>query len=205
MHADGGVNSGWGCEISNRAYGLNDPSLEGFPGDIFKVLVAPVKVGAKVVKTAVKTAVRVAPGAVTGFIAGGPAGAVIGGASRLLPTSGAPAGPGAYTATPVVNVGSGAFPRSPYSTNPYGVESSAYQTDPYQTQYVAQDRGLGDRAAAVWNLAKDELFAAGGRFVADTPAGRQAIREKVKGDIGQYMLPIAIGGGALLLVMAMRR
>lgn len=197
MHADGGVNSGWGCEISNRAYGLNDPSLEGFPGDIFKVLIAPVKAGAKVVTTAVKTAVKVAPGAVTGFIAGGPAGAIIGGASRLIPSGATP--------TPVLNTGSGVYERSPYSANPYGVESSPYQTDPYQTQYAAQDRGLGDRAQAVFNLLKDELLATGGRLVAETPAGQRGIREKVTGDIGRYMLPIAIGGGVLVLVLAMRR
>lgn len=200
MHADGGVNSGWGCEVSNRAYGLNDPSLEGFP---FNVLAAPFKAGASVIKTAVTTAVKVAPGAVTGFIAGGPVGAAIGGASRLI--SAGVNSTGAYTPTPVINTGSSIFPRSPYSVNPYGVESQAYQTGQYQTPYQAPDRSWSDQAKAVFNSLKDELLASAGRKIADTPAGRAAIQAKVKGDIGQYMLPIAIGGGALLLVMAMRR
>ena len=64
---------------------------------------------------------------------------------------------------------------------------------------------MADRAKAIFDMLKNEMLATGGRLVAETPAGRQAIREKVRGDIGQYMLPIAIGGGALLLVMAMRR
>jgi hypothetical protein len=57
----------------------------------------------------------------------------------------------------------------------------------------------------VLNMLKNELLATGGRLVAETPQGAAAIRERVSGDIGRYMLPIAIGGGALLLIMMMRR
>jgi hypothetical protein len=57
----------------------------------------------------------------------------------------------------------------------------------------------------MFNLLKDELLAAGARRVAETPQGQAAIREKVSGDIGRYLLPISIGAGALILVLAMTR
>jgi hypothetical protein len=52
---------------------------------------------------------------------------------------------------------------------------------------------------------RDELLRVGGTYIAGTPQGQTAIRDRVTGDIGRYMLPLAIGGGALLLILAMRR
>jgi hypothetical protein len=202
MYTDGGVLSGWGCETSNRAYGLNDPSLEGFPGSIFKVIAAPFKVTAKVVKTAVKTAVRVAPGAVAGFVTAGPAGAIAGGVTALVPRKGSST---QYTATPVQSVGT--YPRSDSAFNPYGVTAQPYPQSAmqYQQPYQAPTRSVGDQITSMVNLLKDELLAAGARRVAETPQGQAAIREKVSGDIGRYLLPISIGAGALVLVLAMTR
>ena len=202
MYADGGVLSGWGCEVSNRAYGLNDPSLEGFPGSIFKVIAAPFKVGAQVVKTAVTTAVRVAPGAVTGFIAAGPAGAIAGGVTALVPREGSGT---QYTATPVQSAGT--YPRSDSAFNPYGVTAQPYPQSAmqYQQLYQPPTRSVGDQVSAMFNLLKDELLAAGARRVVETPAGQAAVREKVSGDIGRYLLPLSIGAGALVLVLAMTR
>lgn len=200
MHADGGVNSGWGCEVSNRAYGLNDPSLEGFP---FNILAAPFKAGASVIKTAAKTAVRVAPGAVTGFITGGPAGAVIGGGMSLLPPG--EGDTGAWTPTPTINTGSGSFTRSNYAQNPYGVGAQAYQTQQYQRPYTAPRQTAADQAKAVFNLLKDELLATGGRAIAGTEAGQRGMRERITGDIGRYLLPISLGVGALLITVVLMR
>lgn len=198
MYADGGVLSGWACEVSDRAYGLNDPSLAGFPGSIFKVIAAPFKVGAKVVKTAVTTAVRVAPRAVAGFVAAGPAGAIAGGASALVSRGGTQ-----YTATPVQSVGT--YPRSNPVYNPYAIAAQPFQTQQYQQPYQAPGRSVGDQVSAMFNLLKDELLAAGARRVAETPQGQQAIRDKVSGDIGRYLIPISIGVGGLVLVFAMMR
>jgi hypothetical protein len=58
---------------------------------------------------------------------------------------------------------------------------------------------------SIINQIRDELLRAGGSYIAGTPAGQTAIRQRVTGDIGRYMLPLAIGGGALLLMLAMRR
>lgn len=201
MYADGGVLSGWGCEASDRAYGLNDPSLEGF--NPFKVIAAPFKAAASVVKTAVRTGVRVAPGVVTGFIAGGPAGAIVGGALRLVPGRGSSGTQ--YTATPVSSVGT--YARSNPAYNPYGVTAQPYPQTAlqYQQTYQAPSRSAGEQISAVFTLLKDELLAAGARKVAETPAGRAAIRDKVTGDVSRYLLPISIGAGALVLVFAMTR
>ncbi len=196
MYADGGVLSGWGCEVSNRAYGLNDPSLAGF--NPFKIIAAPFKAGAKVVKTAVRTAVRVAPGVATGFMVGGPAGAIAGGAARLVGRNGAQ-----YTATPVQSVGT--YPRSNPAYNPYAITAQPFQTAQYQQPYQAPGRSVADQVGAMFNLLKDELLAAGAKKIAETPAGQQAIREKVSGDIGRYLIPISIGVGGLVLVLAMTR
>lgn len=198
MYADGGVLSGWGCETSDRAYGLNDPSLAGFPGSIFKVIAAPFKVGAKVVKTAVTTAVRVAPRAVAGFVAAGPAGAIAGGVSALVSRGGTQ-----YTQTPVQSVGT--YPRSNPVYNPYGVAVQPYQAAQYQQPYQPPSRSVGDQVASMFNLLKDELLAAGARKIVETPQGQVAIREKVTGDIGRYLLPVSIGAGALVLTLALMR
>lgn len=200
MYADGGVLSGWSCETADRAYGLNDPSLEGLFGSIFKVVKAPFRAGATVVKTAVKTAVRVAPGVVTGFLAAGPAGAIVGGASRLIP------GGTTYTATPIQSVGT--YPRSDPVLNPYGVEVQPYWTggtSQYQQPYQPPARSAKDQVLSMFALLKDELLAAGARKIAETEPGRAAIREKVSGDIGRYLLPVSLGVGALVLVLAMIR
>jgi len=205
MYADAGVLSGWGCETSDRAYGLNDPSLEGFPGSIFKVVAAPFKVGATVVKTAVRTAVRVAPRTVAGFLAAGPAGAIAGGASALVSPGGT-----TYTATPIQSRGT--YPRSDPAFNPYGVTAQPYtqsafngRSSQYQQPYQPPGRSVGDQVASMFNLLKDELLAAGARRIVETPQGREAVREKVSGDIGRYLLPVSIGAGALVLVLAMTR
>jgi hypothetical protein len=201
MYADGGVLSGWSCETSDRAYGLNDPSLEGIFGSIFKVVKAPFKAGATVVKTAVKTAVRVAPRTVAGFLAAGPAGAIAGGASALVSRGGQPTAQ--YTATPILS--QGYYPRSDPAYNPYGVTAQPYPVAQYQQPYQPPSRSVGDQVASMFNLLKDELLAAGARKIADTSAGRAAIQEKITGDIGRYILPISIGAGALVLVLAMTR
>jgi hypothetical protein len=198
MYTDGGVLSGWGCETSNRAYGLNDPSLEGF--NPFKIIAAPFKAGFKVTKFAVKTAVKVAPRAAIGFVTAGPAGAIAGGVTALVPRKGSST---QYTATPIQSVGT--YPRSDPAYNPYGVAAQPYQAAQYQEPYQAPTRSVGDQVASMFNLLKDELLAAGARRVAETPQGQAAIREKVSGDIGRYLLPISIGAGALILVLAMTR
>ena len=202
MYTDGGVLSGWSCETDARAYGLNDPSLDGF--NPFKVITAPFRAGFKVAKTAVRTAVRVAPGAVTGFMVGGPAGAFAGGAARLFGRRGRTATQ--YTATPVSSVGT--YPRSNLASNPYGVSAQPYWTgggSQYQQPYQAPPRSAGDQVTAMFNLLKDELLAAGARKVVETPAGAAAVREKVTGDIGRYLLPISIGAGVLVLTLALTR
>lgn len=202
MHADGGVNSGWGCETTDRAYGLNDPSLEGIFGKIFKVVSFPARTTFKVAKVAARTAVRVAPGAITGFIAGGPVGAIAGAGLRLLPRG---AKNTSYTTTPIQTVGTQLYQRSNPALNPYGVEAQPYQGSQYQQPYQQPRRSVGDQMASMFNLLKDELLAAGARKVVETPAGREAVREKVSGDIGRYLLPISIGAGALMLTLVMVR
>jgi hypothetical protein len=196
MYADGGVLSGWSCETSNRAYGLNDPSLAGF--NPFKIIAAPFKAGFKATKFAVKTAVRVAPGAIAGFVTAGPAGAIAGGAARLVSGGGTQ-----YTATPIQSVGT--YPRSNPAYNPYGVAVQPYQAAQYQQPYQPPSRSVSDQMASMFNLLKDELLAAGARKIVETPQGQVAIREKVTGDIGRYLLPISIGAGALVLTLALMR
>jgi len=205
MYADGGVLSGWGCETADRAYGLNDPSLEGFFGSIFKVVKAPFKVAGKTVKFAVKTAVKVAPRTVAGFLAAGPAGAIAGGVSSLVSRGGTSTTQ--YTATPVQSYGT--YPRSDPVYNPYAPAvqpyQQPYQASQYQQPYQPPARSAKDQMLSMFNLLKDELLAAGARRVVATPAGAAAVREKVTGDIGRYILPISIGAGALVLVLAMTR
>ena len=202
MYADAGVLSGWGCETDSRAYGLNDPSLEGFPGSIFKVVTAPFRVGFKAAKIAAKTAVKVAPRTVAGFLAAGPAGAIAGGVSSLVSQGGT-----TYTATPIQSYGT--YPRSDPVYNPYAPAvhpyQQPYQASQYQQPYQPPTRSVGDQVASMFNLLKDELLAAGARKIAATEPGRAAIREKVSGDIGRYLLPVSIGAGALVLVLAMTR
>ena len=206
MYADAGVLSGWGCEVSDRAYGLNDPSLEGFPGSIFKIISAPARLSFKVTKFAVKKAVKIAPGAAMGFLTAGPAGAIAGGGMSLVSSFKKKGQPFTqYTRTPLQSVGT--YPRSDPTNNPYGVQAEPYPQSAlqYQQPYRPPTRSVGDQVASMFTLLKDELLAAGARKVVATPQGQVAIREKVTGDIGRYLLPISIGAGALILVLAMTR
>lgn len=199
MYTDGGVLSGWSCETDGRAYGLNDPSLDGF--NPFKVITAPFRATFKVAKVAVKTAIKIGPRTVAGFVAGGPVGAFVGGASTFFG-----GGDGGYTATPVQTVGS--YPRSNPANNPYGLAAQPYWaggTGQYQKPYQPPRRSPGDQLVSMFNLLKDELLATGARKIAETPAGRAAIQEKVTGDIGRYLLPISIGAGVLVLTLALTR
>jgi len=149
--------------------------------------------------------VRVAPRTVAGFLAAGPAGAIAGGASALVSRGGQPSTQ--YTATPIQSYGY--YPRSDPTYNPYAPAvqpyQQPYQASQYQQPYQPPRRSVKDQMASMFNLLKDELLAAGARKVIATPAGQAAVREKVTGDIGRYLLPISIGAGALVLVLAMTR
>lgn len=160
MHADGGVNSGWGCEVSDRAYGLSDPSLDGI-----------VDVLRGIAETAGPTV------------------------ASLLTDGGAPRVPKPTKTKP----GAELIPAHK-SPNPYAPQAGQYWVPPVSLQATPISN-----FADVFARLRDELLATGGRIVAGTPAGRAAIQEKVTGDIGRYFLPIAIGAGALVLVLAMTR
>lgn len=184
----GGFGSAYGY-ASPGAYGLGvyDPSLEGF--NPFKVITAPFRAGAKVVRTAARQVIKHGPRTVGGFLVGGPAGAA------------------AALAAPLIRGG------SPSQTT--SARSGIYPTSIHQpttTSYLATQPGAGFASTqqsptvqGIVNQVRDQLLAAGGSYIAGTPAGQQAIRQRVTGDIGRYMLPLAIGGGALLLILAMRR
>lgn len=178
-----GGGSGLG-QVDQAAY-VMDAYGSGLEG-IFSVLAAPFKVGAKVVSGAVKTAVRVAPAAAIGFLTAGPAGAVAGIGTRLIRGTGG----NVAQATQQAVASQGVW-------NP--TQSTSW--NPTQAAPAPSGTSMSD----VLNMLKNELLATGGRLVAETPQGAAAIRERVSGDIGRYMLPIAIGGGALLLIMMMRR
>lgn len=185
-----------------RAYGLNDPSLEGF--NPFKVIAAPFKAAAKVATFGVKTAVRVAPRAAAGFLTAGPAGAIAGGATGLIPRpAGPPPATPQYGATGYPGFAPGSYPRSNPTLNPYGGTASPFgqvyaNPAPPQPDFASQ-------AGNVLALLKSELLKTGGRYIAGTPEGQAGIRQRVAGDIGSYMLPISIGAGALILTIALMR
>lgn len=190
-------NSGaMGCGENRGQYGLGPYdaqaafALEGFP---FNVIAAPFKAGFKVAKFGVKTAIKVAPAAAIGFLTAGPVGMATGIGTRLLRGSGGNVSQ-ATAQLPTTGTGSPGFWAGPNAT---------YSQAP-QVQGAGTPRA-DTSVSSVLNLLRDELLAAGGRAVAQTPQGREAIQQQVTGDIGRYMLPLAIGGGALLLIIAMKR
>jgi hypothetical protein len=186
MHCAGdGFGSAYGFGTPG-AYGLGvfDPSLEGF--NPFKIITAPFRAGAKVVSTAARQVIKHGPRTVGGFLVGGPMGAA------------------AALAAPLIRGGSPG-----QTTSAHQGIAPTYTTQPTSTSF----RLPGQLAIAaeqpqnqnIVQMVRDELLRVGGNYIAGTPAGQTAIRERVTGDIGRYMLPLAIGGGALLLILAMRR
>lgn len=187
-------------------YGLGaDPFLAGF--NPFKIIAAPFKAGANVVKYGVKTAIKVAPRTAMGFLTAGPAGAAAGAASYLIPAG--PEGP------PPPDFASTSFVGTPTDTGavwattmgpPTGMPGNPYR--PEASPYYARPRpapSFKDQLANVAALLKDELLAQGGRMIAATPEGQRGIREKVGGDIGRYLLPISLGLGGLFLITTLAR
>lgn len=187
MHCAGdGFGSAYGFGAPG-AYGLGvfDPSLEGF--NPFKIITAPFRAGAKVVSTAARQVIKHGPRTVGGFLVGGPMGAA------------------AALAAPLIRGGSPG-----QTTSAHQGIAPTYTSQPTTTSFRLPQPGTGMVATqqantSIINQIRDELLRAGGSFIAGTPAGQTAIRERVTGDIGRYMLPLAIGGGALLLILAMRR
>ena len=186
--ADGGMGSGWGYE-QPHAYGLGafDPSLEGF--NPFKIVTAPFRAGAKVVAGAAKQVIRHGPRTALGFIAGGPIGAAAALASPLI-RGGSPSQTTSYS--------TGIAPTTIYQ-NPVATSFRQTSGSLVPTQQQAQ------QSQSIVQQIRSELLRQGGQYIAGTPEGQAAIRQRVTGDLGRYMLPLAIGGGVLVLALALRR
>lgn len=144
-----------------------------------------------VVKGVVKTGV----GAVKGFVTGGPVGAVAGGVStaagQLFP------GQDPYQPDP-----------TQYASRPSTTAITQYQP-PQWPGAPTQKLDIKSVIQQALAAARDSMFSAGGRFIAGTPAGEEAIRQQVRGDVQKTVmkwgLPVGIGAVALLAIMLMRR
>lgn len=183
-----GTGGGGGLGQYDQAAYVMDAYGSGLEG-IFSVLAAPFKLGARAVGGVVKTAVRVAPAAAIGFLTAGPAGAVAGIGTRLIRGSGG-------------NVAQA----TQQALTTQGTWNPTQATGGWNPAHAAVAPPPGGTSISdVLAMLKDELLATGGRMVAETPQGAAAIREQVSGDIGRYMLPVALGVGGLLLVTMLRR